>query len=42
MDWITADLIETINNISWFDGIGTLVVLLGAYTVYKYINKRFK
>ncbi|QOI69096.1 hypothetical protein Mosig_00134 [Pelagibacter phage Mosig EXVC030M] len=42
MDWITADLIETINNISWFDGIGTLVVLLGAYAVYKYINKRFK
>ena len=42
MDWLTADLIEAINNTSWFDGIGTIVVLLGAYAVYKYINKRFK
>tara|TARA_Y100001949_G_C15811304_1_gene253619 strand:+ start:111 stop:239 length:129 start_codon:yes stop_codon:yes gene_type:complete len=42
MDWLTADLINAINNVSWFDGIGTIVVLLGAYAVYKYINKRFK
>ena len=42
MDWITADLVDAINNTSWSDGIGTIVVLLGAYAVYKYINKRFK
>ena len=39
---ITADLINAINDTSWFDGIGTLVVLLIAYAIYKYINKRFK
>jgi hypothetical protein len=39
---ITADLINAINDTSWFDGIGTLVVLLIAYAIYKYINQRFK
>ena len=42
MDWVTSDLIDAINNTSWFDGIGTIVVLLGAYFVYKWINKKFK
>ena len=42
MDWVTADLLEVINNTSWFDGIGTIVVLLVAYEIYKYINKKFK
>ncbi len=39
---ITAELLQVINDTSWADGIGTLVVLLVAYAVYKYINKRFK
>ena len=39
---ITAELLQVVNDTSWFDGIVTLVVLLGAYAVYKYINKRFK
>jgi hypothetical protein len=39
---ITAELLQVINDTSWFDGIVTLIVLLGAYTVYKYINKKFK
>jgi len=42
MDWLTADLLKVINETSWFDGIGTIVVLLVAYTIYKYINKKFK
>lgn len=42
MDWMTADLLTAINETSWFDGIGTIVVLLGAYAIYKYINKKFK
>jgi hypothetical protein len=42
MDWVTSDLIDAINNTSWFDGIGTIVVLLGAYFVYKWINNKFK
>ena len=39
---ITAELLQVINDTSGFDGILTVVVLLGAYAVYKYINKRFK
>jgi len=39
MDWITADLIDAINETSWFDGIGTIVVLLIAYAAYKWIKK---
>jgi hypothetical protein len=42
MDWLTADLIDAMNNTSWFDGIGTIVVLLCAYALFKYINKRFR
>jgi hypothetical protein len=39
---ITAELLQVINETSWTDGIGTLAVLLIAYALYKYINKRFK
>lgn len=42
MDWLSADLIYAINDTSWVDGIGTIIVLLGAYAGYKWINKRFK
>ena len=39
MDWITADLVEAINNTSWVDGIGTIIILLGAYAGYRWIMK---
>tara|TARA_X000000950_G_scaffold288701_1_gene406858 strand:- start:5158 stop:5283 length:126 start_codon:yes stop_codon:yes gene_type:complete len=39
---ITAELLQVMNETSWADGIGTIVVLLIAYAIYKYINKRFK
>tara|TARA_R110002050_G_scaffold266680_1_gene408119 strand:+ start:328 stop:453 length:126 start_codon:yes stop_codon:yes gene_type:complete len=39
MDWFTADLIEAMNETSWFDGIGTIVVLLCAYAAYRWIKK---
>lgn len=39
---ITAELLQVMNETSWVDGIGTIVVLLIAYAIYKYINKRFK
>lgn len=42
MDWLTSDLIYAINDTSWMDGIGTIIVLLCAYAGYKWINKRFK
>jgi len=39
MDWITAELIDSINNTSWVDGIGTIIVLLAAYAGYRWIKK---
>jgi|TARA_R110001606_G_scaffold3616_4_gene16137 hypothetical protein len=39
MDWITADLIDAINETSWFDGIGTILILLATYAAYKWIKK---
>ena len=40
MDWFTADLIYAMNETSWFDGIGTIVVLLVAYAAYRWIKKK--
>jgi hypothetical protein len=36
---IDADLIEVVNETSWVDGIGTIVVLLLAYATYRWIKK---
>lgn len=35
MSWLNADLIQAINNVSWSDGIGTLIILLVAYAIFK-------
>jgi|TARA_B100001094_G_C17611318_1_gene521358 hypothetical protein len=40
MDWLTADLIDAMNETSWFDGIGTIFVLLLAYAAYRWIKKK--
>lgn len=39
MEWLTADLIDAINETSWFDGIGTIIVLLIAYAAFRWIRK---
>ena len=39
MVWTTADLAEAINNTSWDDGIGTIIILPGAYAEYRWIKK---
>jgi hypothetical protein len=39
---ITADLIHAMNQTSWVDGIGTIVVLLVAYAAYRWIKKKTK
>jgi len=39
MDWFTADLIYAMNETSWVDGIGTIVVLLVAYAAFRWIRK---
>ena len=42
MDWVTAELVDTVHNISWFDGTVYIALGLSVYAVVKYINKRFK
>jgi len=37
---ITAELIHALNETSWVDGIGTIVVLLLGYAAYRYIKKK--
>jgi len=39
---ITADLIRAMNETSWIDGIGTIIVLLLGYTAYRWIKKKTK
>jgi hypothetical protein len=39
MDWFTADLIYAMNETSWVDGIGTIIVLLVAYAAFRWIRK---
>ena len=36
---LSADLIHAMNETSWVDGIGTIIVLLIAYAAYKWIKK---
>jgi hypothetical protein len=42
MEWLTADLVNAMNETSWVDGIGTIVVLLLGYAAYKWIKNKFK
>lgn len=36
---LSADLIYAMNETSWVDGIGTIIVLLIAYAAYRWIKK---
>jgi len=37
---ITPELITTIHNISWFDGILYVILGLGVYAIYRLIKKK--
>jgi len=37
---ITPELINTINNISWFDGILYIILGLGVYAAYRWIKNK--
>lgn len=39
LSFITADFL---NDISWFDGIIYIILLLGVYAAIKWINGKFK
>ena len=38
---ITPELITTIHNISWFDGILYIIHGLGTYAAYRWIKKKW-
>ena len=38
---ITSELINTIHNISWFDGIFYIIIGLGTYAMYKWIKNKW-
>jgi hypothetical protein len=38
---ITPELINTVHNISWFDGILYIILGLSVYAAYKWINKKW-
>ena len=37
---ITPELITTVHNISWFDGILYVILGLGVYAIYRLIKKK--
>jgi len=37
---ITSELINTIHNIPWIDGILYIILGLGTYAIYKWIKNR--
>ena len=36
---VTPELIETLHNISWFDGISYILLGLGVYALYRWIRR---
>ena len=38
---ITPELITTIHNISWFDGILYVILGLGTYGIFRWIKKKW-
>jgi hypothetical protein len=42
MDWITADLVTVLHEMSWFDGISYIFLGLGAYATIKWINNKWR
>ena len=37
---ITPELITTVHNISWFDGLLYIILGLGIYAAYRFIRKK--
>ena len=42
MESVTPELIETLHNISWFDGICYIILCLGTYAVYILIKSKWR
>jgi len=42
MDNVTPELVETVHNISWFDGICYIVLGLATYAAYRWIKNKWR
>jgi len=41
MNYLTKDTADFLNKIPWFDGIIYILMLMGLYVFYKWINSKF-
>ena len=39
---LSGDTADFLNEISWFDGIIYIIILMGLYVFYKWANKKFR
>ena len=39
---LSGDTADFLNEIPWFDGIIYIILLMGLYVFYKWVNKKFK
>ena len=41
MNYLTKDAADFLNEISWFDGIIYILIIMGLYVFYKWVNSKF-
>jgi len=41
MNYLTGETADFLNAIPWFDGIIYILMLMGVYVFYKWINSKF-
>jgi len=41
MNYLTGETADFLNEIPWFDGIIYIILLMGLYVFYKWVNSRF-
>jgi len=39
---LSGDTADFLNEIPWFDGVIYIIMLMGLYVFYKWINKKFR
>ena len=39
---LSGDTADFLNEIPWFDGVIYIVMLMGLYVFYKWVNKKFR
>ena len=41
MNYLTEETADFLNEISWFDGIIYILMIMGLYVFYKWVNSKF-